>query len=936
VEIVGRQGTEGQLPSAASNRRRPAPTRLLWAVALATCLLFPAALANPTPTDLSVEYSGCREVLWPGRRCVVKPGDSLKLWVPGSAREGDPEIRINGRVASSTLRSLGDGRLLAVQLPQGAAWLSLRTQAAQNPRHWFLALKGFAAFPPWASEVSELLTAGRYEEAARLLDRHIPTAGPADLGRALRWRADVTPSIPGDPTKINLLRQAVDARDRGGQILSKYKDAALLAWLLIDRGRFVEARSLLNSLHPPAGSPAKAIYDLTFHRALLAQNTGDFRQALTEFQAAQDIAGRVGLERERWLAGEALAIQESTLGRFQEARDLFESLKQAPPSFLAPYDLGDLLTNYAWSLYRAREAGEGAEDPTANFVAAEQVLSGPACPDPVRRFNAGLNVALAHLQSHRLHEAKVALAAAERYLSTATPSLRFWSQDLQGRIALEEGRRSEALAIYQRLDRLANQASSPEERWRATFGKAAAYDASGDRPAALAALAQAERLVDEQLARIPIQEGRESFVDLWERGSRLYVDLLLRAGQNQEALLVARRARARVLRQLASAQRPNNLNAAQQAARDRALSEYLEQRRRLDQEIEAGSRLAAESSPAQSGDRAARLQALQGLLDKALLEPDSARGHADNPLPPGPGELILAYFPLRQGWIGFAADADGVEVSPFASIPAGATPEKQAEILIQPFRNKIDRARRLRLLPYGKLRTVEFQALPYGPPRSRDILLSARPIVYGLDLGSRETPEVARKRLALIVADARENLPEARAEAREVRSALKAWRPTWDVETLLGRDARRSELLPQLSGEIGIFHYAGHADFSGRGGWESAIPLGLGSRLTLGDVLTLRRAPAWVVLSGCETGRTDEATQVESQGLAHAFLLAGSRAVIAATRRVDDTASRILFGALYRDARPNSDLAVLLQHAQLTLRSRLTGQDWMHFRLYEP
>ena len=137
---------------------------------------------------------------------------------------------------------------------------------------------------------------------------------------------------------------------------------------------------------------------------------------------------------------------------------------------------------------------------------------------------------------------------------------------------------------------------------------------------------------------------------------------------------------------------------------------------------------------------------------------------------------------------------------------------------------------------------------------------------------------------------------------------------------------------------VDLLHYAGHGTFSGLGGWDSSLLLAEKTRLTLGDVLSLRpRAPAWVVLSACDTGRSSTEVPVESLGLAHAFVLAGSRAVIASIRQAKDREVSTFFPAFYREwDREPEDLAAALQRAQLSWRKRNPGADWQGFRLFEP
>jgi CHAT domain-containing protein len=91
------------------------------------------------------------------------------------------------------------------------------------------------------------------------------------------------------------------------------------------------------------------------------------------------------------------------------------------------------------------------------------------------------------------------------------------------------------------------------------------------------------------------------------------------------------------------------------------------------------------------------------------------------------------------------------------------------------------------------------------------------------------------------------------------------------------------------------------------------------------------------VLSACASGRSSTAVPVERLGLAQAFLLAGSRAVIASTRLVKDSDLPAFFPPFYREwDREPEDLAEALQRAQLSWRRRDPRADWESFRLFEP
>jgi CHAT domain-containing protein len=134
-----------------------------------------------------------------------------------------------------------------------------------------------------------------------------------------------------------------------------------------------------------------------------------------------------------------------------------------------------------------------------------------------------------------------------------------------------------------------------------------------------------------------------------------------------------------------------------------------------------------------------------------------------------------------------------------------------------------------------------------------------------------------------------------------------------------------------------LFHYAGHGVFAGFAGWDSELPLAESSRLTLGDVLSLRPPPAWVVLSSCDAGRSSEEAPGEGIGLANAFLLAGSRVVVAATRPVADLSTKDLMLELYHGWQSGEDLPHHLQRAQLACRRRdPSAAAWASFRLLVP
>ncbi len=439
----------------------------------------------------------------------------------------------------------------------------------------------------------------------------------------------------------------------------------------------------------------------------------------------------------------------------------------------------------------------------------------------------------------------------------------------------------------------AREALAPEAEWRAATGEARAQEALQEVPAALAAYGRAEELLERESLLIPMHQGRDTFLGQRDDATRRHLDLLLRAGRPGEALGLARRARSRFLRTLEVSVRLAGLPPDERQAWDRALAAHHAQREALDRAAAEHWRLPGNELRQAVEDRARRLRELRGEIDALLARFGIAGASEAAPPPLAAGEVLLAFHPLPDGWAGFAADATGVVARRLGRVEdVLEQPALVAERLLVPFAAQIRRARQVRLLPYGPLRRVDLHALPFDS----DVLLAAKPVAYALDLPASPAAALQGAR-ALVVGDPQGNLPGARSEAGQVEAELQAGRPSPEVRVLLGRQATGPAVRPLLAAS-GLFHYAGHAVFAG---WDSHLPLAAGGRLTVDDVLALPRSPARVVLSGCETGASSEESAVESIGLAHAFLAAGSTTVIAAVRPVADRESAALMQSFYAE-----------------------------------
>lgn len=890
---------------------------------LAGCDARPAPDSDPTVAETpalaaAIEYAGCAEVLGEPVAaepvCVLPADRALRLWLPEASWVATTDAPVEIPDVSPLVvrsRAMDGGRLLWITVPEAASRLDVRPGGEADSPAWSLALADSRdaetlAVDSLSAEAREgylALRRGHFARAAEILDA--------------------------------VHRQHAAA----GRRLTALSTAANVVFCHVQERRLDRARAVLESFALGPRAPAEARFQESYYRGILATLSGDARTALEALDEASRRARRLGMERESGMSGEMQALHLRRLGRARESAALFESLRRDTAYDLAA-DRARLLHNYAWSLLLAREAGETPnDDDTDDTDDAVDLL---ALLEEVResfdgalhrvdqQVNVRLNLALAHLQAGRPDRARESLDEAAELTDEPPAQLRSWWLDLEARIALAEGRVEDALALYERLERLAESAFDPESRRRAKVGRARALVAAGRPDAARAALVEAERLLDDESQWIPLDQGRETFVAGAGDVTRLLLDLLLHEGRDAEAFETARRSRSRVLRGLQYRDRLADLDPVQRRTWEQAVSEYHRLRARLDEAVDGDWRLSADQLDDARRSRAALDREITRALDRAFAVFGPVDAEAGLP-PTRPGEVTLLYHPLPRGWVGFAA-LDGEVASRRLELPAlvAVDPAVDAAVLVEPFEPRILAAERVRVLPFGELRRVDFHALPFGD----DLLVSARPVVYGLDVIAPAVDSLARR--ALIVADPRGDLPAAGREAERVRRALRRARPPWTVGELRGDDARARAVLRELPA-VDLFHYAGHGVFSGRAGWESTLPLAAGSRLTLGDLLALERAPARVVLSACDAARASSSIGVEGLGLAHGFVLAGARQVVAADRPVEDVAAAALVEALYREprrARP-PDLAEALRRAQLE-RRRAGDDSWAAFRVLEP
>lgn len=907
-------------------RRRPA-----WRLALALAgLAAGCGRGSPPetarPQSMPFEYSGCAKVMR-GPVCDLGASRTLRLWIgapPGAV------VTVGGRPPAKPPEPLAGGLLIEHEVPPGAREALVEAQLGDERRVSRLALAESRP-PQWFEAALALGKAGDLAAAQRAVEPKLASRVPAERSFALMVAVQVD-LVTGPETRAEeRLRSAIAAHRASGLLSEQIKMAAVLAQRLIQRRAFGAARAVLDACPDSAGHSDSAFHQ-DYSEGLLAAQTGDLRQALRQLRAALEHAERTGAVRSQTVAGQVLARELQRVGRASEAASLFAELERTAKDTLPPCDLAQLRNNRAWAWLLEGEAGTPAGDPQPLLVGALRVFDEECqafAGGEEERVNVRVNLALHHLQTGNPDEARRLLTEARRLDPEPGINVRLWWADLEARMLLDTGRAGEALVAFRELAERARAVQSPEGAWRASYGEARARSALGDVPGALAAYAAAETLLERESLLVPMHEGRDTFVGQREAATRRHLDLLLRAGRSGEALAAARRGRAQTLRRLRLAVRLASLAPAQRSAWEQAVAAHDAAREKLDRAAAESWRLPGSEARRALDEGARHLRDVRSTLD-ALLARFAGPGLAGEAAlrSPAPGEVLLAYHPLPDGWVGFAADERGVVARRLGRLEDRLRqPAALAARVLVPFAAQVRRARRVRVLSYGALRAVDFHALPFDG----DALLAAKPVVYALDLPPAAMP-ARRGGRALVVGDPAGDLPGARAEARRTEAALAAADLRWTIERLLGSQASGPAVRRALV-ESALFHYAGHAVAAG---WDSSLPLAGGGRLTVDDVLALRRSPAWVVLAGCATGATAEASVVESMSLANAFLSAGAQAVIAAVRPLPDREAAALVEAFYAELPRAASPAEALRSAQLARRGRQPNGAWASFRAFVP
>lgn len=293
---------------------------------------------------------------------------------------------------------------------------------------------------------------------------------------------------------------------------------------------------------------------------------------------------------------------------------------------------------------------------------------------------------------------------------------------------------------------------------------------------------------------------------------------------------------------------------------------------------------------------------------------------------------------LARSWFGGGTSRSGLRGY---LKDTGGDPEwmRSYAALVAPLAELTEPGDLLVLVPSGPLHSLPLQVLEIGGIP----LIERNPVVHVPSaaillfcLGRRR--ERANRRLRSLVAGcsgAVEGFPPLNGVVQGARRiAGLEWFDSGDG-AVVDEELTRNVLLDRLP-STEVFHFVGHAVES-INGWDSALILPRGERLTARDLTGLRLDTGLVTLSGCRTARSRWVVGDECLGLTPALLHSGSRSVLSSQWEVGSEPTAMLMHEFYRRAFGDPDMSKseALRVAVLKVREHYPSfADWGAFSLH--
>ncbi|MEL6184266.1 MAG: CHAT domain-containing protein [Myxococcota bacterium] len=883
---------------------------------------------RPSSALSGVLFHGCDEVHLEGRCALDEEGSGvLSIWVPwtlgstvalhiSSVKQNIPPLRVEG------------GLRFKVKLDALPATLEVSRTTGRDRKAWSLPLIRTEELPDGLRIADQLRAEGRFDETRRKLGPLRQHPNPQVRARAVGRMARVALSEGRPyPEVVPLFEESIQRAADNGLVKMEIEDRCTLAYVQTNRGQYARALETLKPIAHRASLHPSAVKLARYYDGIIGKETGDLRRALEAAHVAHQTADRLGLPR-WWGASASLLIQlHIKLDRREEAEQLIASAEARVPRNPSCRRAGalDQIGQQLMALHGSADhlARAGAK------LREAALLYASTCPQPRRHAYTLTRLGVLRTLTSNYEEARAFLVASRAAQNDVGLPLRFGRLELEAELALLTGEFQHAAHLYRRLWLYARQAGNAGDEWLGLVGWGRALKRGEQWVEAAEVFQRAEQLLDRIHPAVPVGSGRSGFFRRHDESARHLVDVLIRLGRKRDALLAIRRSQRRPLVSLAVR---GLLDAAPPPVRRRwfrKMSEYQQLRRAEPTGVDHLWSLSVVELERLETRTRGRIQEASRLLEEALSTLGSWAEIPAHDWEVESGTLLLGFHPIDRGWAGFSVSDRGTKLLRLEDVDLEGSPTQLGTQLLAPFAAELRSARRVQLALPGTMAQLDVHVLPFdGEP-----LLWHKPVTYRVDAGGLEgfaaPPPSTRSPLALVVAP-NPDLATSRDEARLVSTTLREF--GWITRALVG-PPHAFDLYREMGASRGLdwFHFAGHARAAGLDGWQSVLGTPVVPQLTLGDILTLPRAPRQVVLSACETVGVASGAGF---GLGQAFVLSGARSVVAATRPVTDEDASIVVKALYEELEAASfsvDAGAALRSALLRIRRQHPEVDWRGF-----
>lgn len=877
---------------------------------------------QPKPEDLieTLEIVGCRD-LRKGPICEIDGPTKLVIWV--KVKEGAKvAIKTDHGPAAVKFHPYEDGyrtRFIATATA-GAVIVEARRKGIDT-RRWPLELHEKSEL---LKEAERLQSEGKEAEAKEKWEVLKDSKEPREAAEALKQLGGYHARRGEIAEASALWTFSVEIAARSGLASRAVNERLSAVQLAIDADRDLEGavQGLREVERVLLTQDALGRLNHGYYQAALALRTGNLREAEVATRSVVRAAGRLDRQKTGW-AGRLLVGQiYGEMGRNAERRYILSELRDHEVTKRQPCNEGDVLIGLTWaSVVEAYQSGRIHPDAFSAAQAAAELYDN-RCPDRDQAGNSAINLGLLHALAGEVTLAQQQLAKARELGAESALERRLWLRELEARLAFADGAPSRALDRYEAMDREGGGASAAVA-WRAQVGRANALVRLDRKVEARVAFRKAAEILRSEAIAVALDGGRAHFLASRRQATVDEIELLLSMDRPGDALEVAREARVRTFENISTAARLRGLSDVERGRWTKLVEGYRAATRAIESSLDASWGQAKERAERERAIRAAALEARRANLEEALSLFPSATPNRPPPHP-RPDELLLLYTHLGQDrWLAFAKTSSAVRVVRVTANPSHLGPTELGHTFLEPFGPELTQTRRVRLMVEAELHNTDLHAAPWGGGH----LQATHLVQYALD-----RPDVARPaagQSVLLAIDPRGDLPQARDEGAWVSKVLSARGP---VTVLQAANATREAIVSSLQ-STAHFHFSGHGQIDSSGGLESGLLVARGQTVSVGDILTLPRAPAAVVLSSCEATSPGQ-SGLPQVGLAEAFVLAGADQVVGPSRPISDALARRFTEALYR--RPEQPLEQAYLQAINEVAAALPAEDWASFRMVTP